>query len=283
MTKYWILLTAFFYVSCGNAQNNAEREDWIPLFNKQDLSGWDVKIKGFPLNENYAHTFRVENGLLKASYDQYKEFDGHFGHLFYKKKFSYYRLRVSYRFTGKQVHGGPGWAVRNNGLMLHSQPAASMGLNQDFPLSIEVQLLGGTGNGPRPTGNVCTPGTNIVMDGKLVTKHCVSSSSKTYDGDQWVEIEVIVLGDSLITHIVEGDTVLSYSKPQTGGGKLAGYEWTGFEDGTPIKEGYIAIQGESAPTEFRKIELLNLEGCMDPKAKNYKSYYVKADNSTCKY
>jgi hypothetical protein len=283
MTKYWILLVPLFYFSCARGQNDPDKEEWIQLFNKKDLSGWDVKIKGFTLNENYAQTFRVEDGLLKAAYDQYNKFDGHFGHLFYKDKFSYYRLRVSYRFTGHQVPGGPGWAVRNNGLMLHSQPAASMGLNQDFPLSIEVQLLGGIGTGPRPTGNVCPPGTNIVMDGKLVTKHCISSSSKTYDDDQWVEIEVVVLGDSLITHIVEGDTVLSYSKPQTGGGKLAGYEWTDFEDGTPVKDGYITIQGESAPTDFRKIELLNLEGCTDPKAKNYKSYYMKSDNSKCKY
>ncbi len=283
MKKYWILPAALLFVHYLNGQDLATRENWVQLFNKKDLNGWEAKIKGYPLNDNFGRTFRVEDGVLKVSYDGYKKFDGRFGHLFYKKKFSWYRLRVSYRFTGRQVPGGPGWAVRNNGLMLHCQPAASMGLNQDFPLSIEVQLLGGTGNGPRPTANVCTPGTNIVMDGKLVTRHCINSSSKTYDGDQWVEVEVIVLGDSLVTHLVDGDTVLSYTKPQTGGGKLAGYEWTDFEDGTPLREGYIAIQGESAPTEFRKIELLNLEGCTDPKAKNYRSYYLKSDNSTCKY
>ncbi len=281
--KYLIIVMIFFSSSIVFAQNNPHKEDWIQLFNKKDLSGWETKIKGYPLNDNFGQTFRVENGILKACYDQYDKYEERFGHLFYKDSYSYYRLRVSYRFTGNQVPGGPGWAIRNNGLMIHSQPAASMGLDQDFPVSIEVQLLGGTGSGPRSTGNLCTPGTNVVMDGELIKRHCVSSTSKTYEGDQWVEIEVIVLGDSLITHIVEGNTVLSYSKPQTGGGNVNGYEWTDFADGTPIKAGYITIQGESAPTGFRKIELLNLEGCTDPKAKNYKTYFVKSNNSTCLY
>ena len=51
----------------------------------------------------------------------------------------------------------------------------------------------------------------------------------------------------------------------------------------PVKEGYIAIQSESHPTQFKSIELLNLCGCMDKKAKNYKSYFIKADNMTCLY
>jgi hypothetical protein len=29
--------------------------------------------------------------------------------------------------------------------------------------------------------------------------------------------------------------------------------------GTPLREGYIALQSESHPVEFRKVELLNLE------------------------
>jgi hypothetical protein len=79
--------------------------------------------------------------------------------------------------------------------MLHSPPATSMGKDQDFPISIEVQLLGGLGKGPRTTANLCTPGTNVEMGGKLFTPHCVNSASKTYDGDQWVRVEVEVLGD----------------------------------------------------------------------------------------
>ena len=111
------------------------------------------------------------------------------------------------------------WAIRNNGLMLHSPDPKTMLKDQDFPISIEVQLLGGFGK-PRTTANLCTPGTNVVMDGKLDTRHCINSKSKTYEGDQWVRVEVLVHGDELMRHIVEGEPVLEYTKPQIGGGNV---------------------------------------------------------------
>ncbi len=254
--KINILLVVLLLLACGGKQERAENGEWIQLFNGKDLSGWDIKFAGHKLNDNYKNTFRVQDGVLKVCYDEWEHFNGEFGHIFYKKKFSHYKLRVEYRFVGKQVPGGPGWARRNNGLMLHSQSAQSMGLDQDFPVSIEFQLLGGLGDGERPTANLCTPGTNVVMNGELITKHCTRSTSKTFNGDQWVTVEAVVLGDSVIYHIVEGDTVLSYSKPQIGGSNLP--ENYPLPEGTLLKEGYIALQAEFAPTEFRKIELLDL-------------------------
>ena len=251
-----LLLIGLFLFSCGGQQKKAETEQWIQLFNGKDLSGWDIKFSGHELNDNYKNTFRVEDGILKVCYDEWDRFNGEFGHIFYNKKFSHYRLRVEYRFVGEQVPGGPGWARRNNGIMIHSQSAQSMGLDQNFPVSIEVQLLGGLGEGERPTANLCTPGTHVVMDGELITRHCINSSSKTYDGDQWVTVEVVVHGDSIIHHIVEGDTVLTYGKPQVGGSNVP--ENFPLPEGTLLKEGYIALQAETAPTEFRKIELLDL-------------------------
>ncbi len=251
-----LLFAALFLLSCGNQNEQEKSGQWVQLFNGRDLSGWDIKFTGHELNDNYKNTFRVEDGLLKVCYDDWNHFNGEFGHIFYKKKFSHYKLRVEYRFVGKQVPGGPGWARRNNGIMLHSQSAQSMGLDQDFPVSIECQLLGGLGEGERPTANVCTPGTNIVMDGELITKHCTGSTSKTYNGDQWVTVEVVVLGDSVIHHIIKGNTVLTYTKPQIGGGGLP--ENYPLPEGTLLQEGYIALQAESTPTEFRKVELLDL-------------------------
>lgn len=240
---------------------------WIQLFNGKDLKNWDIKITKHDLNDNYGNTFRVEDGLLKVRYDQYSNFDNQFGHIFYNQPFSAYLLAAEYRFTGEQVPGGPGWAVRNNGLMLHSQSAASMYKDQDFPISLETQLLGGVDKDARPTGNLCTPGTNVVMNGQLITDHCISSSSETYYGDRWVRVEVLVLGDSVVHNIVEGDTVLTYFKPQIGGGAVANYNTEIKQDGKLLKEGYIALQAESAPTDFRKIELFNLEPYMnDPAA-----------------
>jgi hypothetical protein len=253
------------------------------LFNGKDLEGWDVKITGHELNDNFGNTFRVENGVLKVAYDRYDRFSNQFGHLFYRERFSHYILAVEYRFTGTQVPDAPEWALRNSGAMIHSQSARSMRKDQDFPICIEVQLLGGTGTGERTTANLCTPGTNVEMNGKLFTEHCVSSTSKTYHGDQWVRAEVLVLGDSKIQHMVEGKTVLEYSKPQIGGGNVDKFDPAVKQDGKPLTEGYIALQSESHPVEFRKVELLNLVGCTDPKAANYKSYFVKADKAQCKY
>lgn len=162
------------------AQKKPSDMHWIKLFNGKDLKDWKVKIKDHPLNENFGNTFRAENGLMKVSYDQYDDFKEQYGHIFYKKKFTAYLLVIEYRFTGEQVKGGPGWAYRNSGAMLHCQSPESMYLNQDFPISLEDQLLGGNGKDERSTCNLCTPGTNVFLKGKLFTPHCVNSASKTY-------------------------------------------------------------------------------------------------------
>jgi hypothetical protein len=269
--------------SFDTARKNAKPADWIQLFDGKSLDGWVPKITGFDLGVNYNDTFRVANGLLTVSYDKYKTFDSHFGHLFYnRQKFSYYIVVAEYRFVGEQVPGGPTWALRNNGLMLHSQAPQTMGKDQDFPISIEAQLLGGAPTGERSTANVCTPGTEIFMKGVMVKNHCTNSTSATYRGEQWVRVEVEVSGAEHLTHKVEGRTVLEYDKPQIGGPNVANFDPAVKKDGEPLGEGYIAIQGESAPTEFRKIEVLNLSGCMNPKAANYKPYYTHRDDATCK-
>ncbi len=265
------------------AQKKADKELWEPLFNGKDFDGWDIKIRGRELNDNYLNTFRVEDGKMVVRYDQYTDFARQYGHIFYKKEYSYYKLVIEYRFVGEQAPQGEGWAWRNSGVMLHGQTAASMGKDQDFPISIEVQFLGGDGTKKRTTCNLCTPGTNVVIDGKLVTSHCINSTSQTYHGDQWVRAEVIVLGDSLIQHFANGEKVLEYNKPQMGGGNVSGQEPGIFMDGKPLTRGTISLQSESHPVEFRKVEILNLEGCTDPKASNYKSYFVHSDNSTCVY
>lgn len=281
-TGFKRFFAALLFVTAAFAQNDPNKKDWIQLFNGRNLDGWAPKITGYDLNDNFGNTFRVENGVLKVAYDKYDNFNSRFGHIFYREKFSHYRIAVEYRFTGEQVAGGPAWALRNSGIMIHCQAPETMGKNQDFPISIEVQLLGGDGSKPRSTANLCTPGTNVEIDGKLFTQHCLNSSSKTYHGEQWVRAEVEVLGDADVKHIVEGQTVLRYQKPQIGGGNVSNHDPKVKVDGTPLKEGYIALQSESHPVEFRKVELLNLTGCMDPKAANYKSYYVNADNSKCR-
>lgn len=274
-----LLLTAIpflmlsFIMACGDQQapRDVNTEEWIELFNGKNLDGWDIKITHHQLNDNFANTFRVEDGNLVAKYDGYDEFGGQFGHIYYNEPYSYYRLIAEYRFTGEQVEGGPDWAFMNNGIMFHSQPPDSVTLDQEFPNSIEFQLLGVADDSTeRPTGNVCSPGTHVVVNGELITQHCVSANAPSLRGNEWQTAELVAYGDSLIQHKVNGEVVLEYSKPQ-------------LDDGTILTGGYIALQAESYPTDFRSVRLLNLEGCMDENASNYKTYYVKAKPEDCIY
>lgn len=254
-----ILISLFIAVVCCAACSGGKtnKEEWTSLFNGKNLDGWTVKIAGYPAGENFGNTFRVEDGLMKVRYDGYDEFNNRFGHIFTDKAYSNYKLRVEYRFVGEQVKGAAGWAYRNNGVMFHSQSAGSMHLQQDFPVSLEAQLLGGDGTGERPTGNVCTPGTEIYIDGKHYTAHCYDKlTGKTFDGDQWVTFELVVYNDSLVHHIVEGDTVLTYTNLTVGGGNVSPTPSIPFG---PLKKGHIALQSESHPTDFRKIEIMELQ------------------------
>ena len=240
MKTHLPLITIFFSLclaaTVGQADEpvQADGHQWIQLFNGKNLDGWKVKIKGHDLGDNFGDTFRVVDGLLTVSYDKYKNFDETFGHLIYDKPFSNYVIRVEYRFIGDQAPGGQGWALRNSGVMLHGQSPESMGKDQSFPNSIEVQFLGGNGKDRRPTANLCTPGTKVVLNGKLLHQHCVESTSKTYHGDQWVTVEVEVRGDKSIRHIVDGQTVLEYTAPQ-------------LDNGTLLSQGWISVQSESHP------------------------------------
>ncbi|MCA9221091.1 MAG: DUF1080 domain-containing protein [Planctomycetales bacterium] len=237
----------------------AAGENWIQLFNGKNLDGWTVKIRRHEAGDNFGNTFRVEDGVMKVGYEKYEKFDETFGHIFYNKPYSHYRLRVEYRFVGDQVDGGPGWAFRNSGVMVHGESPLTMAKDQDFPASIEVQLLGGSGSGERTTANLCTPGTNVVMDGKLVTRHCTSSTSKTYHGDQWVTVEIEVRGGESIKHIIDGQTVLEYTQPQLDNREAHAKELAAKQGGLLLTGGTISLQSESHPVEFRKVELLELE------------------------
>lgn len=249
---------------------------WQPLFNGHDLTGWTPKFAGRPPGENYRNTFRWEDGMLRVRYDDYGRFAGEFGHLYYDQPYSHYRLRFDYRFTGEQLPGGASWNNRNSGVMLHSQSADSNEPGQGFPVSLELQLLGGLGDGrPRPTGNLCTPGTAVVMGDTVNYQHCIPSASLTYDGDGWVHAEAIVLGGEAMHFLIEGDTVLSFRAPQIGGGPAAERqlrEW-GFardvdhwlaREGEPLTGGYIALQAESHAIDFRNVELLPLDETRAP-------------------
>lgn len=264
MRNILFILCIVLLFGCSQKEKSQQSNDeakWIQLFNGKDINDWIPKIHHYEAGDNFANTFRVEDGMIRVVYDGYDDFNDRFGHLFYKVPFSHFHLKMEYRFTGEFHRGAPEYALLNSGVMYHSQDPKTILKEQNWPISVEMQFLAGLGDGkPRPTGNMCSPGTDIDFEGQPYPGHCLNSKSATYDKDEWVKAELIVLGDSLITHIINGDTVLQYSKPRIGGGVVDGYDSTYWKPGAPLTSGYIGLQSEGQPIDFRNIELLDLSG-----------------------
>ncbi len=260
MKKQINLLSLVFILTACNPSNKViSNNGWIKLFNGHDINDWIVKVHHHEAGVNYGNTFRAEDGLIKVRYDEYGDYNDQFAHLYFKQPFSHFHLKLDYRFTGELQKGSPSYTLLNSGVMFHSQDPRNMLKVQNWPISVEMQFLAGLGDGkPRPTGNMCSPGTNIVYKGKFYDDHCLNSSSKTYDKNEWVHGELIVLGDSLITHIINGDTVLQYSKPTMGGGVVQGYDSKVWQPGKALTSGFIALQSEGQPVDFRNVKLKKL-------------------------
>ena len=278
MRTFMTLLTLSVLPLVGPTDwRTAPAADWQTIFNGRNLDGWVVKLAHHEVGDNYADTFRVENGTIRVMYDKYGDFGARFGHLFYKQKLSHYVLALEYRFVGEQVKGGPSYARLNSGVMVHSQAPETILKDQDWPISVEAQFLAGG----RTTMNVCTPGTEIFMKGEMVKAHCTNSTSRVYGNDDWVAVEVEVLGSERVRHIIDGQTVLQYEKPTIGGGVANGFDPAIKKDGTVLEDGYFALQAESQPVEFRNIRLLNLSGCMTPASPAYRTYFAHRDDARC--
>jgi hypothetical protein len=257
------LVSAFLFLAlASSAFSEKEKADaWIVLFNGKDLDGWTPKITGYPCGENALDTFRVEDGILKVSYENYDRFDKRYGHLYTNIPYSRYLLRMEYRFTGKMLEDAPHFVNLNSGVMVHSQSPQSLGLDQEFPVSLEFQFLADEGKGQRQTGNVCTPGTNIEIDGELVTQHIVKSTAPTFPAEEWVGIEIEVRGNDEVIHRVNGKEVLRYQRPQLDPeGRVESADAL-IQAGSPkqLSFGYIALQAEGQPVWFRNIRLKSLE------------------------
>ncbi|MES2892124.1 MAG: DUF1080 domain-containing protein [Bacteroidota bacterium] len=255
-----LLISTQFISGIVEAQTAGIKPAWQDLFNGKDINDWVAKIYHHEVGENFGNTFRVEDGMIKVRYDQYDTFNEQYGHLYYKKPFSYFHLKFDYRITGEWRKDAPSYTIRNSGVMFHSQDPHTMPKEQNWPISVEFQLLAGLDDGkPRPTGNMCSPGTDVVFEGKIDDRHCINSTSKTYKIDEWVTGEIIVYGDSSVTHIINGDTVLRYTSPQIGGGVVDNYDPAIKKDGLLLKEGFIALQSEGQPIDFKNIRILEFK------------------------
>ncbi|MCL6259892.1 DUF1080 domain-containing protein [Aquiflexum sp. TKW24L] len=256
------MITFTIFSCAGSQKNESEAESWQTLFNGIDLNGWVPKIHKHEVGENFAETFRVVDGAIQVNYDQYEVFEEKYGHLFYKEPFSSFHLKWEYRFTDQWMSDAPDFTYRNSGVMFHSQDPNTILKEQDWPVSVEYQMLADAGDGnPRPTGNMCSPGTQVYFEGVSDPRHCINSTSETFPWDAWVKAELIVYEDSLVMHLVNGDTVLRYTKPhqKLSSGVVNRFTDELFEEDRPLKSGYIGLQAEGQGVEFKEIKIKKLD------------------------
>ncbi|MEX0771402.1 MAG: DUF1080 domain-containing protein [Balneolaceae bacterium] len=260
LKNFLLPVLVLILVSCGSNSRTGDQQDWQVLFNGRDLNDWIVKIHHHETGDNHANTFRVKEGIIQVNYDDYDEFNERYGHLFYKEPFSSFHLKFDYRFTDQWMEDAPGYTYRNSGVMFHSQDPNTILKEQDWPISVEYQMLAAEEEGDtRPTGNMCSPGTEVFYEGEMDPRHCINSSSDTYSWDVWVQAELIVYRDSLVIHKVNGEKVLEYTKPQIGGGVANGYDPDIKVDGEPLTEGYLGLQAEGQGVEFKNIKIKRLD------------------------
>lgn len=257
-TRLLFFMLPFFILACRPAklaQQQSSTGTWVSLFNGKDLAGWTPKIAGHKPGENWGHTFRVENGMLRTRYNEYDSFKNTFGALYYDKKFSNYRLKVEYRFVGDTAKGAPSWGFRDGGIQYHCQSPATMTLEQPFPVCLEYNLHGGNGNEERPTGEICANGMYVEIDGKQNTSYCTLPAVKrTFAGADWVTAEIDVR-DGTITHFVNGEKILEFKNPRYDAAHAPGKTFI-VAGNDAVKDGYISLQSNSHPMDFRKIEIM---------------------------
>jgi hypothetical protein len=254
--------------ACGCAATVATTEHqqparkWQPLFDGRTLNGWTPKVVGYPAGEDPLQTFRVKDGVIYVSYDKYGgKMDGRWAHLFYKEPFKAFHLSLDYRFVGEEMLPLRPTPV-NSGVMFDSQSPESMALGQGYPIAVEGQLLGAYPAGPpRFNGSFCTMGTKIFGQDKDLG-HCVASSVAPASMGTWVHYELEVTADGHASESIDGKSTVSVDRVELDP------SFTRF----PIKNlieaangrlqlngGYIALQSEGHPIEFRNIRIMPLD------------------------
>ncbi len=253
-----LIVMPFLLQSCVSKKVSVEQRDtkkWVSLFNGKNLDNWKPKIAGYKLGENFGNTFRVENGILSTRYDKYDSFNNRFGALYYDKKFTNYRLKVEYRFVGSLTPGAPSWGFRDGGIQYYCQSPATVGLDQPFPVCLEYNLHGGNGKEERPTGEICVSGMFVEINAKRNESNCTPPTVKrTFHGDQWVTAEIDI-HDGKITHFVNGEQIIQFENPTFDSTHPVAKNFIiGGSD--VVKEGYISLQSNSHPMDFRRVEIM---------------------------
>lgn len=246
------LMASALLAACGGAASETAAPEWTAIFDGETLDGWTPKIAGYPLGENFGDTYRVEDGVIAARFDAYgDDYAGRYGNLIYETPYRHYHLRLEYRFTGDQVPGGEDWAYRNSGVLYHMQPPETVALKTGFPVSLEAQFLAEGAHAPT-TGNMCSIETSVVVAGERTHVHCLGGDVPARPMGEWVRFELEAAPGGVFRHFIDGELAFEFTDPLYD----EDHPWA---DGMDVEGGYIGLQAESHPVEFRNIEIMVLD------------------------
>ena len=131
--------------------------------------------------------------------------------------------------------------------------------DQEFPVSAEFDIVGGRLLGSHPTGDVCENGTRVTIAGAVLLAKCSKLSPVTIPGDEWVTILAEVQGAARVRQIVNGQLVVEYTDIVLDDKDPDAARLLNFGGDRSLGSGYISIQANSHPIEFRRIEILPSE------------------------
>jgi hypothetical protein len=98
-----IPICLLFVLTSNNSFEENKPPKWVQLFNGKDLKEWKPKITGYALDDNYANTFNVENGVMKVKYDGYSLSKGSLDISFIKINFHITCLLLNIDLSGNNV------------------------------------------------------------------------------------------------------------------------------------------------------------------------------------
>lgn len=269
----------------SQAQATKQDSGWVSLFDGKDF-GEGFYVYGSGYADIAGQTkFKAENGMIHAG--------GPYALLITKKEYSYYRLRVDYKF-GPNVG-----ANANAGMMILFDNEAAKTSTTLRPRSIEINcrrdnaypwtIWSSQSDGPIMATTV-KKGSALFMnkDEGGVAYSVDPASNRTLESaysnpelapGQWNHGEAWVYGDSGAFYL-------------NGHLRTASWDWTAKSGGKNVRvaRGGVGVQTEGFDIWYDKWEIMELDsasrlpvnarrGCTDPKSQHYDSRAVIPDGS----
>ena len=204
--------------------NRLVAQEFKPLFNGKDLSGWYSFLKNKGKNNDSNQVFTVNNGLLHITGQD-------FGYIVTNKTFTDFHLIVEFKW-GEKKYPPRENQPRDNGICYYAVPEDHV-----WPRSIECQIQEGDCGDFWLIDSV-TAIVDGVQQGPTKNTRVFKKKDNEKPTGEWNRVEVIA-NKGKCTHIVNGVIVNE-------------------GENVSLRSGRILIQSEGAEIYYRKIDVKEL-------------------------